>query len=143
MIGRLAREQINGVETYEATWLHPDGSTWKTVGTVVIPGAVNRGVSVWTKVGIRKVGFDEASVIWRVLPITVGDDTGVVSGRIIGIGAGPATGDTLVYESDLAASDVQFVMTVGVVNVSIEVQVQCPTFAAAESINVTAELWWE
>ncbi|MFA4974604.1 MAG: hypothetical protein WC683_18520 [bacterium] len=140
---RLAREQIERVQTYKATWVHPDGVAWKTLGTLLIPGT-DESVSVHVKARMKLAGSTTGMVTHRVLPLTIDDAGGPIVFVIVGVPLmtqGP--GETIMYQTDLAGADLQFVCSVVGANVQVLVQLRWPALVGGQSLEVGAELWWE
>ena len=140
---RVAREQLQNVSVKRATWTHPDGATWKTVDTIVIP-AMNGAVRLHARTMVRKAGTQLGMVRVSHADLTVATDIGGTSWQFVNAAAATdMPGSVTSHESSLDKCMSKFVPTVVGSEVHVAVQVQWPNLAGGMQLNVKTETWWE
>ena len=140
---RVAREQLQNVSVKRATWTHPDGATWKTIDTVVIP-AMDGAVRVHARVMVRKVGTQLGMVRTAQAVLTVATDIGGTTWQFVNAaGVTDMPGACLSHESSLDKCTAKFAPTVVGSDVHVAVLVQWPNMAGGDQLNVKSETWWE
>jgi len=136
---RVTREQITGVESYSHAFVHPAGVAWGTLGTATLPLADGAYV-VHASVRMQESRTGHAAVINRIVTLVMHTGTVDIVGQL---GAGTTFGDTVNYESDLAAADVRFTPSVAAGAVHVLVEARWPGLQAGATLTVNAEIWWE
>jgi hypothetical protein len=136
---------LQNYETFSDVWTHPDGVVWKEIGTITLPPLTAGGLLIHAVVKLRKQTSHLAMVTERsvalALHVTGG---GAQEVDIVGsLGNADTPGSTISYESDLVAADVRFTPSIVGSSVEVLVEAQYPALVGGESLDMSADIWWE